>query len=32
MCDAEFDDAVSEKDYSYYVVAVASGVVTGLFS
>ena len=30
--DAEFDDAVSEKDYSYYVVAVASGVVTGLFS
>nr|MBQ4454925.1 hypothetical protein [Clostridia bacterium] len=30
--DAEFDESVSEKDYSYYVVAVASGIVTGLFS
>ena len=30
--DAEFDTAVSEKDYSYYTVAVASGVLTGLFS
>lgn len=30
--DAEFDDAVSEKDYSYYVVAVASGLVTSMFS
>lgn len=27
--DADFDDAVSEKDYSYYAVAVASGILTG---
>ena len=30
--DAEFEDAVSERDYSYFAVAVASGVITGTFS
>lgn len=30
--DAEFEAAVSERDYSYYSVAVASGVLTGIFS
>ena len=30
--DADFDDSVSEKDYAYYMVAVASGLLTGAFS
>lgn len=30
--DADFDDSISEKDYSYYAVAVASGVLTGVIS
>lgn len=30
--DAEYEDAISEKDYSYYAIAVASGVLTGVFS
>lgn len=30
--DADFDDAVSKKDYSYYAVAVASGILTGVLS
>ncbi len=30
--DADYDDSVSEKDYSYYAVAVASGVLTGTLS
>lgn len=30
--DAEFEASVSEKDHSYYTVAVASGVLTGVFS
>lgn len=30
--DAEFDMAVSERDHSYYIVAAASGVITGLLS
>ena len=30
--DAEFEESVSEKDYSYYTIAVASGLITGLFS
>lgn len=30
--DAEFETSVSEKDHSYYTVAVASGVLTGVFS
>lgn len=29
---AEFNSSVSERDYSYYTVSVASGVLTGLFS
>ncbi len=29
--DVEFENAVNERDYSYYTVAVASGVLTGLF-
>ena len=30
--DADFDDSISERDYSYYTVAVASGIITGSFS
>jgi len=30
--DAEFDDAVTPKDRSYYVLAATSGVITGVFS
>ncbi|WP_026518627.1 hypothetical protein [Butyrivibrio sp. MC2021] len=30
--DAEFDDSISEKDHSYYIAAVASGLLTGAFS
>ena len=30
--DADFDESVSESDYSYYAVAVASGILTGAFS
>lgn len=30
--DAEFDDAVNPKDRSYYILAAASGVITGIFS
>ena len=30
--DAEFEEEISEVDYSYYVVAVASGLLTGAFS
>ena len=32
VVDVEFEDAVSSRDYSYYTVAVASGVLTGVFS
>ena len=30
--DAEFEDAISEKDYPYYLLSASSGVITGLFS
>ena len=30
--DAEFEEEVSEKDYSYYAVAAASGIITGAIS
>jgi hypothetical protein len=30
--DADFEASLPEKDYSYYVVAVASGIITGTFS
>lgn len=32
LLDADFDQAISERDYSYYAVAVASGLLTGAFS